>query len=229
MNPSINTERPKLKLNFGSKPLILNTNASTLVAGSALKKVVVFEKSKSDVKDVGNSPATSDKNDEAIGTAKTNNKTVKQSKKQETTVSNKKAESNKKVVANPEEILKEKIKRRKKEHFSILTKLKADFPTMFSEEVKPLAIGIDLELKKVLNGEFTNAQLSRFFHRYCGSFKYKEKLVEGAQRFNLDGSPATLVTAKEVPVIVRKPRFNKKSRDASDTTSTVSNEIEPTQ
>lgn len=80
MNPSINTERPKLKLNFGSKPLILNTNASTLVAGSALKKVVVFEKSKSDVKDVGNSPATSDKNDEAIGTAKTNNKTVKQSK-----------------------------------------------------------------------------------------------------------------------------------------------------
>lgn len=52
MNTNTNTERPKLKLNFGTKPLTLNTNASTLVAGSALKKEVVFEKSKSDVKDV---------------------------------------------------------------------------------------------------------------------------------------------------------------------------------
>ncbi len=78
----------------------------------------------------------------------------------------------------------------------------------------------------MLNGEFANAGLSRFFHRYCGSFKYKEKLVEGAQRFNLDGSPASLVTAKEVPVMVSKPRFVKKSRDAADTAKTVSNEIE---
>ncbi|MGX6959666.1 MAG: ProQ/FINO family protein [Rickettsia endosymbiont of Pentastiridius leporinus] len=207
------TERPKLKLNFGANPLTLNTNASTLVAGSALKKVVVFEK-----------PATKD-------IPKAKSETVKKSKKQEAAESNQKA-ANQKVVAvalTPEEILKEKIKRRKKEYFSILTKLKADFPDLFAEEVKPLAIGIDVELKKILNGEFANAGLSRFFHRYCGSFKYKEKLVEGAQRFHLDGSPATLVTAKEVPVIVSKPRFNKKSRNSSDTASTVSNEIEPTQ
>lgn len=139
---------------------------------------------------------------------------------------------NQKVVAvalTPEEILKEKLKRRKKEYFSILTKLKADFPVVFAEEPKPLAIGIDLELKKILNGEIPNIQLGRFFHRYCGSFKYKEKLIEGAQRFHLDGSPATLVTQKEVPVMVNKPRFNKKSRNVSYTTSNVSNEIEPTQ
>ena len=105
----------------------------------------------------------------------------------------------------------------------ILTKLNADFPALFSEEVKPLAIGIDLELKTRLNGEFTNAGLSRFFHRYCGSFKYKEKLVEGARRFNLDSSPATLVTAKEVPVMVSKLRFTKKSRDASNTVPTDNN------
>ncbi|WCR55955.1 ProQ/FINO family protein [Rickettsia asembonensis] len=211
-----NTERPKLKLNFGANILTLNTNASTLVAGSALKKVVVFEK-----------PATKD-------IPKAKSETVKKSKKQEAAAGNKQIENNKtavnvKVVATPEELLKDKIKRRKKEYFSILTRLKADFPEVFSEEVKPLAIGIDLELKKILNGEFANAGLSRFFHRYCGSFKYKEKLVEGAQRFHLDGSPATLVTAQEVPVMVSKPRFNKKSRSSSDTASTDNNEIEPTQ
>ncbi len=82
--------------------------------------------------------------------------------------------------------------------------MKADFPKVFAKEPKPLAIGIDIELKKILNGEFANAGLSRFFHRYCGSFKYKEKLVEGARRFNLDGSPTSLVTAKEVPVMAGK-------------------------
>ncbi|HJD66731.1 MAG TPA: ProQ/FinO family protein [Rickettsia endosymbiont of Bembidion nr. Transversale] len=225
MNTTGSTERPKLKLNLGAKPLTLNTNASTLVAGSALKKVVVFEKSKSDVKDVGNSPATSDNNNVATAATKSSSKAGKKSKKQE-------AAANQKVVAvalTPAEILKEKIKRRKKEYFNILTRLKADFPVSFSEDPKPLAIGIDLELKKILNGQFPNNQLNRFFHRYCGSFKYKEKLVEGAQRFHLDGSPASLVTAKEVPVIVSKPRFNKKSKNVTDTTKTVSNEIKPTQ
>jgi hypothetical protein len=180
MNTIENTEKPKLTLNLAAKPLTLNTNASPLVAGSALKKVVVFEKPKESVTAVGNSPDTSDKKDEAIGTTKTKSKEVKKGKKQEAVASNKqiasgrKAAANQKVVAKPEEILKEKIKRRKKEYFSILTKLKADFPEAFSEEVKPLAIGIDLELKKILNGQFPNNQLNRFFHRYCGSFKYKE-------------------------------------------------------
>jgi hypothetical protein len=234
MNTTENTERPKLKLNLAAKPLILNTNASPLVTGPTLKKVVVFEKPKSDVKDAGNSPTTSDKKNEAIGTTKNKGKDAKKSKKQAAVANNKQAVSdkkaaNQKVVASPEEILKEKIKRRKKEYFSILTKLKADFPEAFSEEVKPLAIGIDLELKKILNGEIPNIQLGRFFHRYCGSFKYKEKLVEGAQRFHLDGTPATLVTKKEVPVMISRPRFTKKSRNASDTAANVINEIEPTQ
>ncbi|WP_103897038.1 ProQ/FINO family protein [Rickettsia fournieri] len=74
-----------------------------------------------------------------------------------------------------------------------------------------------------LNGQFPNNQLNRFFHRYCGSFKYKEKLVEGARRFNLDGSPAALVTEKEVPVIVKKPK------NVANAAKTVSNEIDPKQ
>ena len=234
MNTVANTERPKLKLNFGAKPLALNTNGGALVVGSALKKVVVFEKPKSSITAVGNSPSTSEKQDASAAATKSSSKAEKKSKKQAATANNKqvasgsKAAANQKVVAKiptPEEVLKEKIKRRKKEYFSILTKLKVDFPALFSEDPKPLAIGIDLELKKILNGQFPNNQLNRFFHRYCGSFKYKEKLVEGAQRFNLDGSPASLVTKKEVPVIVHKPRFVKKPRDASDAPANVSNEI----
>ena len=225
----MNTERPKLKLNLVTKPLTLNTNANPLVTGPALKKVVVFEKPKSDVKDVGSSPTTSDKKDVIKDAPKTKSKTVKNSKQQETTASSKKEASGKNIVATPEEILKDKIKRRKKEYFSILTKLQADYPKCFSIDPKPLAIGIDLELKKILNGALPNIQLGRFFHRYCGSFKYKEKLVEGAQRFNLDGSPATLVTKKEVPVIAHKPKFVKKPKNISDTEKTVSNETQPSQ
>ena len=197
MNTTQNTERPKLKLNYGAKPLILttNSNANLAVAGHKAK--------------VG-----SNVNQDA-----TKSEVAKKSNKQTDFVS-------KNIVVSPEEILKEKIKRRKKEYFSILTKLQADFPEVFSEEPKPLAIGINVELKKILNGQFLNNQLRRFFHRYCGSFKYKEKLVEGARRFHLDGSPASLVTKKEVPVMAHKPRFVKKARDASDNAKTASNEIE---
>ncbi|WP_395476860.1 ProQ/FINO family protein [Rickettsia endosymbiont of Pantilius tunicatus] len=213
MNTVANTERPKLKLNLATKPITLNTNASSLVAGSPLKKVVVFENPNRDIKDV------------SAAATKAKVETLKKSKKQAEEASNKKAANQKvvAVVATPEEILKEKIKSRKKEYFSILTKLKADFPAAFSEDPKPLAIGIDLELKKILNRQFPNNQLNRFFHKYCGSFKYKEKLIEGAQRFNLDGLPATLVTQKEVPVIIHKPK------NVANAAKTVSNEIDSKQ
>jgi hypothetical protein len=210
MNTIENTEKPKLRLNLATKSLALNTSASSLVVGSALKKVVVFEKPKSDVKDAGNSPDISDKTKASTTVTKSSSKAGKKSKQQELTANQKVASAK----LTPSEILKEKIKRRKKEYFSILTKLQADFPVLFTEEPKPLAIGIDIALKKILNGQFPNNQLNRFFHRYCGSFKYKEKLVEGAKRFNLDGSPATLVTAKEVPVMIHKPKFVKKSKES---------------
>ena len=218
MNTVANTERPKPKLNLATKTLTLNTNASTLVAGSALKKVVVFEKPKSD--DIASTTETM--GNVATDVDKVKNKDNKKNTKQADATSNK-------VVATPEEILKEKIKRRKKEYFNILTKLQTDFPKVFSEEVKPLAIGIHLELLKMLQGQFSRRQLGIFFHRYCGSFKYQEKLVEGAQRYNLDGSPATLVTKTEISSIINKPKFVKKAKNSTDVSKTVSNEIEPTQ
>ncbi|WP_017443568.1 ProQ/FINO family protein [Rickettsia gravesii] len=240
MNTLTNTDKPKLKLNFGAKPLTLNTNATSLVPGLASKKVVVFEKPREDdiapakVGKAGSNACKSDassmsdnplQKEAATDAPKAKSKDEKKNKKQEAAASNK-------VVASPEEIMKAKIKRHKKEYFSILTKLQTDYPTdypeCFSKDIKLLAIGIHLELKNILNGKFPNNQLSRFFHRYCGSFKYKEKLVEGAQRFNLDGSPATLVTKKEIPPIIKKPKFVKKPNNVANAAKTVSNEIQPT-
>ncbi|WP_395476854.1 ProQ/FINO family protein [Rickettsia endosymbiont of Pantilius tunicatus] len=54
---------------------------------------------------------------------------------------------------------------------------------------------------------FSKQQIKRFFRRYCSDYRYKKLLVEGAQRFNLDGTLATLVTKAEVP-----PKTNKFSK-----------------
>lgn len=101
--------------------------------------------------------------------------------------------------------------------------MQSDYPQLFSKDIKLLAIGIHLELRKILHGQFSRGQLGRFFHRYCSSFKYQEKLVEGTQRYNLDGSTATLVTKTEIPSIMHKPK------NITDVSKTVSNDIEPTQ
>lgn len=218
MNTTPHTERPKLKLNLGAKPLTLATNSHTVVTSPSSKKVVGGAKTKSD--DIASNIEAMSK--VATDVAKVKNKDAQKNTKQA-------EDSSTKVVVSPEEILKDRLKRRKKEYFNILTKLQADFPKVFSEEVKPLAIGIHLELLKMLQGQFSRRQLGIFFHRYCGSFKYQEKLVEGAQRYNLDGSPATLVTKTEILSIINKPKFIKKAINSTDVSKTISNEIEPTQ
>ncbi|WP_245969304.1 ProQ/FINO family protein [Candidatus Rickettsia colombianensi] len=61
---------------------------------------------------------------------------------------------------------------------------------------------------------FSKQQIRRFFRRYCSDYRYKKLLIEGAQRFNLDGTPASLVTKEEVP-----PKTNKfsKPKESSST------------
>ena len=73
------------------------------------------------------------------------------------------------------------------------------YPKCFSKPPKPLAIGI---LKDVLAErqalEITRGQLQQFFHRYCGKDQYKEVLVVGAERVDLEGNVRSTVTEKEV-------------------------------
>lgn len=115
-----------------------------------------------------------------------------------------KAEKAKALALEQKEALKAKLARWKDESKQILKLLQTKYPLCFSIPAKPLAIGISKEVIELEKDNFSKQQIRRFFRRYCSDYRYKKLLVEGAQRFNLDGSPATLVTKEEVP-----PKTNK--------------------
>ncbi|WP_342224701.1 ProQ/FinO family protein [Rickettsia endosymbiont of Urophora cardui] len=115
-----------------------------------------------------------------------------------------KAEKARILAEQHKEALKAKLARWKDESKQILKLLQTKYPLCFSIPAKPLAIGISKEVIALENDNFSKQQIKRFFRRYCADYRYKKLLVEGAQRFNLDGSPAGLVTKAEVP-----PKTNK--------------------
>jgi sRNA-binding protein len=84
-------------------------------------------------------------------------------------------------------------------YLKVLRHMQEKYPKCFSKPPKPLAIGI---LKDVLAEcqalEITRGQLQQFFHRYCGKDQYKEVLVVGAERVDLEGNARSTVTEKEV-------------------------------
>ena len=84
-------------------------------------------------------------------------------------------------------------------YIKVLRHMQEKYPSCFSRTPKPLAIGI---LKDVLADrvelEITRGQLQQFFHRYCGKDQYKEALVIGAERVDLEGNVRSTVTEKEV-------------------------------
>lgn len=118
-----------------------------------------------------------------------------------------KAEKAKALAAAQKEALKAKLVRWKDESKQILKLLQSKYPLCFSIPAKPLAIGISKEIIVLEQDNFSKQQINRFFRRYCSDYRYKKLLVEGAQRFNLDGTLATLVTKEEVP-----PKTNKFSK-----------------
>jgi len=115
-----------------------------------------------------------------------------------------KAEKAKALALEQKEALKAKLMRWKDESKQILKLLQTKYPLCFSIPAKVLAIGISKEVMELEKDHFSKQQIRRFFKRYCSNERYKKLLVDGAQRFNLDGSPANLVTKAEVP-----PKTNK--------------------
>lgn len=110
-----------------------------------------------------------------------------------------KTEKAKALAEAQKEALKAKLMRWQDESKQILKLLQTKYPLCFSIPVKPLAIGISKEVIELEKDNFSKQQIRRFFRRYCSDYRYKKLLVEGAQRFNLDGTPAALVTKEEVP------------------------------
>ncbi|KIJ88773.1 ProQ/FINO family protein [Rickettsia asembonensis] len=115
-----------------------------------------------------------------------------------------KAEKAKALALEQKEALKTKLMRWKDKSKQILKLLQTKYPLCFSNPAKPLAIGISKEVIELEQDNFSKQQIRRFFRRYCSDCRYKELLIEGAQRYNLDGTNASLVTKEEVP-----PKTNK--------------------
>jgi hypothetical protein len=103
------------------------------------------------------------------------------------------------LAQEQQEALKAKLARWKKEYKQVLKLLQTKYPLCFSIPAKLLAIGIHKEIIDAEKDNFSNQQIRRFFKRYCSDKRYKKLLIEGKQRFNLDGTKASLVTKEEVP------------------------------
>ncbi|MCC8369718.1 MAG: ProQ/FinO family protein, partial [Rickettsia endosymbiont of Oxypoda opaca] len=115
------------------------------------------------------------------------------------------------LAQEQQEALKAKLVRWKKEYKQVLKLLQTKYPLCFSIPAKPLAIGIHKEIIATEKEYFSNQQIRRFFKRYCSNKRYKKLLIEGKQRFNLNGTPASLVTKEEVPPKTDKSFKPKKS------------------
>jgi sRNA-binding protein len=98
-------------------------------------------------------------------------------------------------------------------YLKVLRHMQEKYPKCFSKPPKPLAIGI---LKDVLAErqalEITRGQLQQFFHRYCGKDQYKETLVVGAERVDLEGNARSTVTEKEVAFLKGHETTGKNSK-----------------
>lgn len=71
------------------------------------------------------------------------------------------------------------------------------FPVFQANQYKPLAIGIDKEIRKRLNGKVLKATLNRCLSIHTNKLNYLKKLKAGRDRFDLDNNPVGHVTEKQ--------------------------------
>jgi len=101
-------------------------------------------------------------------------------------------------------------------YIKVLRHLQERYPKCFTKPPKPLAIGILKEAWcRCKELEITKGQLQQFFHRYCGKEQYKQGLVVGAERVDLEGNVKNVVTEKEVAFLKQNPsrELNEKTKD----------------
>lgn len=85
------------------------------------------------------------------------------------------------------------------EYSSILKYLQKTYPKCFSPvNPLPLAVGIHKQLLLSLGLPFTKVKIRRFLKRYTGSKKYRQNLIIGNPRVDLQGNHSGEVTEEEV-------------------------------
>ena len=85
---------------------------------------------------------------------------------------------------------------------AVVELLTEKWPTVFSvyeNRRRPLKIGIHHEILAALDGAVTPAELSLALRYYVCNRVYRSRLVAGAVRIGLDGTPAGVVTPEQIP------------------------------
>lgn len=86
---------------------------------------------------------------------------------------------------------------------ALLAELQAEFAVF--RDFQPLAIGIHKQLME-RKPELNKNKLRLALHSHTASNRYLKALTEGAQRLDLDGQPAGVVTAEQQEVAVKTLR-----------------------
>jgi ProP effector len=93
--------------------------------------------------------------------------------------------------------------------------LKTLFPALFSGQVKPLKLRIQVDIQERAPGQFTKQALSAFFRRHTGSTSYLMAVAKAPHRFDLDGQPAGEIAEEHRKVAqdeLARRRLNQESR-----------------
>ena len=91
-------------------------------------------------------------------------------------------------------------------YLKVLRHMQEKYPKCFSKPPKPLAIGILKDVREECQVlEITRGQLQQFFKRYCWKDQYKQALVVGAERVDLEGNVRSTVTEEEVVFLKEQP------------------------
>ena len=91
--------------------------------------------------------------------------------------------------------------------FAVIELLAETFPkcfVIFEQRRRPLKIGIHLDVLAALDGAVTAEELSRALGIYAANKWYRESLVAGATRIDLNGQAAGVVTPEQA-LPYRKP------------------------
>jgi hypothetical protein len=97
----------------------------------------------------------------------------------------------------------------------VAQQLKTLFPALFSGQVKPLKLRIQVDIQERAPGKFTKQALSAFFRRHTGSTSYLMAVAKAPHRFDLDGQPAGEIAEEHRKVAhdeLARRRTNQESR-----------------
>jgi ProP effector len=97
----------------------------------------------------------------------------------------------------------------------VAQQLKTLFPALFSGQVKPLKLRIQVDIQERAPGKFTKQALSAFFRRHTGSTSYLMAVAKAPHRFDLDGQPAGEIVEEHRKVAqdeLARRRTNQESR-----------------